>query len=70
MISFVLVFLFLDAVWLHRFIFPRTVGGRPVEMVEQELVEVLVKTKEAMEAEPPMEEIQHYADRFKVLLVR
>jgi hypothetical protein len=70
LLLFLVLVLLADALWLHSLIFTRTDGGgAELAAVDQELIELLVKQKEAMEANPPVEEIQAYADRFKVLLV-
>lgn len=79
------ILLIADIVWLHG-VFTSDgkldVGGRRganarlelerqrLQQVDHELVDVLKKQKRAMEANPPVDKIQEYADRFKVLLVR
>lgn len=70
MLIFLVFVLLADALWLHSLIFTRVEGGgAELAAVEQGLIDLLVKQKEALEANPPVEEIQAYADRFKVLLV-
>lgn len=73
-LGFLVLILVADVLWMHSLIF----GGRNkgaeaaaagASEVESELLELLVRHKQAMEAKPPVEEIQTYADRFKVLLV-
>jgi hypothetical protein len=69
LLGLLVTILFVDAVWLHLLIWPKGSTGSSAEAVEEELVKMLMKQKEALEAAPPLEEIQAYADRFKVLLV-
>lgn len=69
LLLFLVLVLLADALWLHSLIFTRQDGGAELAVVDQELIDLLVKQKEAMEAKPPVEEIQAYADRFSVLLV-
>ena len=71
-VGFLLLILLLDALWMRSLLFgPSETDAATPEAteVEAELLELLVKHKQAMEARPPLEEIQSYADRFKVLLV-
>ncbi|KAK4057567.1 hypothetical protein OIO90_001212 [Microbotryomycetes sp. JL221] len=75
------VVLVLDGLYLHRLIFDNGPNGgraraaqahqlhaRNVDQVERELVELLVRHKQAYDMQPPVDRIQDFADRFKVLL--
>lgn len=45
-------------------------GAADLEAADQRLLKVLVKTKEAIQQETPLEDIAAFADRAKVLMVR
>ncbi|KAK4055200.1 hypothetical protein OIV83_000480 [Microbotryomycetes sp. JL201] len=73
-----IVILVLDGVYLHSLIFPdgrqgsksaqASLHARTVDTVERQLVELLVKHKDATEVQSPVDRIQDFADRVKVLL--
>lgn len=70
LLAILVLVLIVDAVWLHGLIFTGSPDeGVGLEVVDKQLLDLLVRQKDAMEAKPPVEEIQAYADRFKVLLV-
>lgn len=45
-------------------------GAADLEAADQRLLKVLVKTKDAIQQETPLEDIAAFADRAKVLMVR
>lgn len=68
----ILAFLSFDGLFFHNLI-----GHKPIdplaleqlEVVDQELIKVLVKTKDAMEKRTPVEDLAGFADRVMVLSV-
>ncbi|KAM0793480.1 hypothetical protein ACM66B_000921 [Microbotryomycetes sp. NB124-2] len=75
------VILVLDGLYLHSLIFASGPDGRPgsksaqaalhartIDSVERQLVELLVKHKDATDLHSPVDRIQDYADRVQVLL--
>ncbi|GAA6013259.1 hypothetical protein JCM11491_006333 [Sporobolomyces phaffii] len=66
----VIAFLSFDALFFHSVIGSKRIDPVAVEQLEtvdQELIKVLVKTKEAMEARTPVQDLAGFADRVMVL---
>ncbi|GAA6058680.1 hypothetical protein JCM10212_003368 [Sporobolomyces blumeae] len=67
---FLILFVSFDALFFHNVIGIKPQDPRQVEQLEQadqELIKVLVKTKGAIEARTPVEDLAGFADRVKVL---